>query len=184
MTPAQACAIGSPNGPWIQRDATERRRGTRNLLLPSLKELVLVGTLSNNWALALTQRVAQQVSLELLDLRLCVPHSHEHQMLLSVFAFEVLAPEILTTAQEQMISVWETVAHGILIVEEANSEIDESEYSYTSDDLDNNHWEDGFYLVFFFLDQFIFRVGRPEVQTGHDTKCATAFMKPKFLSGF
>ena len=77
--------------------------------------------------------------MELLDLRLCVPHSHEHQMLLSVFAFEVLAPEILTTAQEQMISVWETVAHGILIVEEANSEIDESEYSYTSDDLDNNH---------------------------------------------
>ena len=69
-------------------------------------------------------------------------------MLLSVFAFEVLALEILTTAQEQMISVWETVAHGILIVEEANSEIDESEYSYTSDDLDKNHWEDGFYLGF------------------------------------
>ena len=118
--------------------------GHEHPLLPSLKELVLVGTLSNNWALTLTKRVAQQVSLELLDLRLSVPHSHEHQKLLSEFAFEVLAPEIRSQVQKRRISVWNTVARSILI-EEADWE-EESDYS--TDDWDNDQWEDDLDLGF------------------------------------
>jgi hypothetical protein len=122
--------------------------GPENPLLPSLKELVLVGSLSKNWALALTKRVAQQVPLELLDLRMSVLHSHEDHALLGGLALEVLAPEdYLSRAQEQMISVWRTVACGILI-EEVDSDVEDSDYSYTTDDLDNNRWGDGFYLGF------------------------------------
>ena len=121
--------------------------GQENSLLPSFKELVLVGTLSNNWTLALTNRVSKRGPLELLDLRMCVPHSHEHHMLLGVLAYKFLAPELLSEAREQMISVWETVARGILL-EEANWEI-ESDYSYpTDDDLDDDHREDGLDLGF------------------------------------
>ena len=121
--------------------------GQENPLLPSLKELVLVGTLSNNWTLALTNRVSKRGPLELLDLRMCVPHSHEHHMLLGVLAYKFLAPELLSEAREQMTSVWETVARGILL-EEANWEI-ESDYSYpTDDDLDDDHREDGLDIGF------------------------------------
>ena len=53
--------------------------GQKKALLPSLKELVLIGTLSgSDWAVTLTKGVSQQGPLELLDLRMCVPHSHEH----------------------------------------------------------------------------------------------------------
>ena len=115
--------------------------GQENPLLPSLKELVLVGTLSNNWTLALTNRVSKRGPLELLDLRMCVPYSHEHRMLLGVLAYKFLAPELLSEAREQMTSVWETVARGILL-EEANWEI-ESDYSYpTDDDLDEGGVDD------------------------------------------
>ena len=118
--------------------------GHENPLLPSLKELVLVGTQSNDWALALTKRVAQQVSLELLDLCLCVPHSHERHASLSVLAFEVLAPEIRSQAQKRRISVWDTVARGILM-EGADWE-EESDHS--SDGWDNDYWEDSLDLGF------------------------------------
>jgi hypothetical protein len=46
-----------------------------------------------------------------------------------------------------MISVWRTVACGILI-EEVDSDVEDSDYSYTTDDLDNDRWGDGFYLGF------------------------------------
>jgi hypothetical protein len=121
--------------------------GHENPLLPSLKELVLVGSLSKNWALALTKRVAQQVPLKLLDLRMSVPHSHEDHALLGGLAFEVLAPEILSKARNQMISVWRTVACGILI-EEADWDVEDSDYSYSTDDLDNDHWGGGLDLGF------------------------------------
>ena len=120
--------------------------GQENPLLPSLEELVLIGTLSIDWALTLTKRVSQQGPLELLDLRMCVPHSHEHHMVFSVLAFKVLAPEIPTEARKQMISVWATVARGILI-EEADWD-SESGYTYTTDDSDNEHRENGLDLGF------------------------------------
>jgi hypothetical protein len=117
--------------------------GHESPLLPSLKELVLVGSLSKNWALALTKRVAQKVPLELLDLRMCIPHGIEEHMLLCGLESEVLAPDIsYSEARKQMISVWKTVARGIL-VKEPDFDVEESDYSYTTDDSDNDHWGDG-----------------------------------------
>ena len=121
--------------------------GHENPLLPSLKELVLVGSLSNNWELALTKRIAQQVSLQLLDLSLCVPHIHDNLMRLSVLAFQVLVPGVLSDAQKKKIAVWKTAARGIL-TDEAGWE-EESVYSCTTDDeLDDDHQEDGLDLRF------------------------------------
>jgi hypothetical protein len=120
--------------------------GPDNLLLPSLKELVLVGSISKNWALALTKRFAQQVSLDLLDLRMCVPYSIEEHMLLCQLASEVFAPDKpYSEAREQLISVWKTAARGIL-VNEADFDLEESDYSYSTtddSDSDNDRWGDG-----------------------------------------
>ena len=117
--------------------------GQEHPLLPSLKELVLVGTLSNHWSLALTKRVAQQVSLELLDLRLSVPHSDERHVLLSIPEFEVLAPD-LRYQHTQRTAVWNIVARGTLLAEAYF----EGESNYSTDDEDSDLWEDGSDLGF------------------------------------
>ncbi|KAF8262926.1 hypothetical protein EI94DRAFT_1742155 [Lactarius quietus] len=113
----------------------EDDEGRESPLLPSFTELVLVGSLSEDWTLALMMRVEQGVPLELLDLRMCVPRSPVQVRLLSEIVVNVLDPEETSDAVGQMISMWKTVARGPF-TEEVH--LVAEDYSYPSDESDND----------------------------------------------
>jgi hypothetical protein len=95
--------------------------GRESPLLPSLTELVLAWNLSEDWVSALTKRMEQGVPLELLDLRLCAPHSSQVALRLpSGVAVKILGPENAPEAGEQkMVSTlaWRSIARGAVRAE-------------------------------------------------------------------
>jgi hypothetical protein len=111
-------------------------------LLPSLTELVLVGNLSEDWASALMKRVEQGVPLELLDLRLCTPHSSVALRLPSDIAVKILGPENTSETKEMKFTLaWglRGVARGA-VREEVNIT---SEYYLYTENNDFAYDQDG-----------------------------------------
>lgn len=98
----------------------EDNGGRERPLLPSLTELVVVGFPLDELSFhplcdALMKRVEQGVLVEMLDLRMCIPHLRGHTenwlRSLSEIVVDVLGPE-KTETMEQMMSMWKTVARG------------------------------------------------------------------------
>ena len=122
---------------WLRAD----KGGREDPLLPSLKELVIVGAhLYEDWTLrlceALMKRVEQGVPLEMLDLHTCRPDPNYSAAvrLVSEIVVDVLAPEETPEAIAQTISMWDRSS----FVEHPYSENtdDDDGDSDTSDDED------------------------------------------------
>jgi hypothetical protein len=99
----------------------EDKGGREKPLLPSLIELVIVDLSSDTLSLlplckVLTRRVEQGVPLEMLDLRMCIPHpdgrAEDWLQSLSGIIVNVLGPEKTFEGREQMKSLWKIVACG------------------------------------------------------------------------
>ena len=122
---------------WLLAD----NGGCENPLLPSLKELVLVGAeldeyLTLDLCDTLMKRVEHGVPLEMLDLRTCLSDNPGAVQLLSEIVVDVLGPEETFDARAQIRSIWDRF-NNILFVDcddsrEAN-ELDESDDSTDSD---------------------------------------------------
>ena len=124
--------------------------GRERPLLPSLTELVLVNFSLNALSLlplrdVFMKRMEQGVQVEMLDLRMCVPHldsdcrTEDWLLSLSEIVVDVLGPEKTFEARDQMKSMWKTVARGPFIDYDNSSEDDHS-LAYTGGD---DEGEDG-----------------------------------------
>ena len=127
---------------WLLAD----KGGCENPLLPSLKELVLVGAQLNEYLTlglcdALMKRVEHGVPLELLDLRTCFsdPDKPGAVQLLSELVVDVLGPERAFEARAQIESMWDHFNDVLFVVDDYSgaaklaNQLDASDDSVDSD---------------------------------------------------
>jgi hypothetical protein len=113
--------------------------GRESSLLPSLTKVILVDTeLSARRTFrlcdALMKRVEQGVPLETLDLRTCIATSRAVDLLREIVV-DVSGPEKTLDESEYMISMWRSVARGLIEYEYTSSEYDR-EFDYDNPDGD------------------------------------------------
>ena len=108
--------------------------GREDPLLPSLKELVVIGAdLREDWTLRLCEvlmkRVEQGVPLEMLDLRTCHPYPGfpAAVRLFGEIVVDVLGPEETFDSRFQIISMWDCSPHGSFVRHDDSVIIDDDD---------------------------------------------------------
>ncbi|KAH8994106.1 hypothetical protein EDB86DRAFT_1283301 [Lactarius hatsudake] len=109
-------------------------------LLPSLTNLVLIETAlsarrTNRLCDALMKRVEQGVPLETLDLRTCSATSRAIE-LLSEIVVDVLGPDESLENMARMSSIWDSVARGLFVEDDADSSGVEEDFDEDFDEDD------------------------------------------------
>ena len=117
--------------------------------------------------------------------RLPDPSRHGHWFLLSNIRIMRIPPTVQRTARLLAMTRWDwadwTVAPQTIYFRQPTpadlSQLNRMRVPVISRVSSHSFETRSLCFFFFFLNQFIFRVNRPEVQTGRDTKWATTFMR-------
>ncbi|KAH9161214.1 hypothetical protein EDB89DRAFT_755144 [Lactarius sanguifluus] len=125
--------------------------GNANLLLPSLRKLVLINTALSAWRTlrlrdAFMKRVEQGVPLVMLNLHTCPATSRAVELLREIVG-DVWGPVQILDTREQMLLIWDSDACGLFVPNDdsgVEDNGDDSDYSNTDDDDDRviNYDED------------------------------------------